>query len=148
MFEKMNADTSTRRCNMCSHRHHHPMNLSAHGEAQMMEVRVHRIPSISSLSSSISFQFSLERCMKHAATTRLALFFRSASAIYVFWWKISALFTCALCLLGSSVIGSVFKSSARVSHQDAAGRNPPLVGGTGVSTPVGAACLGSRQQQR
>ena len=61
--------------NMCSHRHHHPTNLSAHGEAQMMEVRVRRIPSISCLSSSISFQFSLKRCMKHAATTRLALFF-------------------------------------------------------------------------
>ena len=44
--------------------------------------------------------------MKHAATTRLALSFRTAQAIYVFFFagKFSALFTCALCLLGSVVV--------------------------------------------
>ena len=46
--------------------------------------------------------------MKHAATTRLALSFRSARAIYavvVFSAvEFSALFTCTLCFLGSGVI--------------------------------------------
>ena len=49
-----------------------------------------------------------ERCMRHAATTRLALSFRSAQAAYVvlffFAGEFSALFTCALCLLGSVVV--------------------------------------------
>ena len=136
MFEKMKGDTSTRRCNMCSHRHHYPMNLSAHGEAQMMEVRFHRIPSISNLSSSISFQFSLKRCMKHAATTRLALFFDQQAR---FFFLVES-FPRYLCALSSwfKCDRSVFNSSARLSHLDAAGRNSSLEGGTGVSIPVGA----------
>ena len=35
MFGDMNADTCTR--HICSHRHHHPMHLSAHGEAQIID---------------------------------------------------------------------------------------------------------------
>ena len=35
MFEEMNAHTCTR--HICSHRHHHPMHLSAHGEAQIAD---------------------------------------------------------------------------------------------------------------
>ena len=119
-------------------------------KSSLMEVRVHRLPSISCLSLSISCRFSLGRCMMHAATTLLALSFQPARAIYVvvFGWRVFRVIY--LCILHSwfRCGRSVFRSSARLSHQDAAGRNSSLVGGTGVSTPVGAARLGSRQQQR
>ena len=72
----------------------------------MMEVRVHRITSISCLFSSISFRFSLERCMKHTATRHAWHFFSTSKCDLCFFvgGGFSTLLTCALCLLGSSVI--------------------------------------------
>ena len=73
-------------------------------------------------------------------TTRLALFFAISKCdlCFFFWWRVFRVIY--LCALSSwfKCDRSVFKSSARLSRQDAAGRNSSLVG-TGVSTPVALA---------
>ena len=103
MLEKMNADTRTKRCPSPSS----PNELGPHmvkHTSSMMEVRVHRITSISCLFSSISLRFSLERCMKHTATRHAWHCFSTSVCDFFFGGGFSTLLTCALCLLGSSVI--------------------------------------------
>ena len=108
MFEEMNADTCTR--HICSHRHHHPMHLSAHGEAQIVGDGSECSPNTLDL---LSFLVHLllvlsgtmyEACCKDALGTVFSISTSDLCCCF-FAGEFSALFTCALGLLGSVVVG-------------------------------------------